>query len=151
MESFVKMKESDIALLDYRVTKFSYDSDIILEDEEKIKYESYMKLGVSGPFQKEINEKEKVLLLRLDMELRIRGKIKRKNVVKINIKISGMLGTEKLSEEKFKELAPGVGVSNLLAIARSVILSFTSQTGNPPVMMPILNVKESLKIANSEK
>lgn len=146
---FMKMKESDVVLLDYRITRFHYDSEIILEDEEKIKYESYMKLGLTEPVHQEIKGEE-VTLLRLDIELRIRGKVKRKNVVKIDLSISGMMGTQKLTEEEFKKIAPGVGVSNLLAIARSAVISLTSQTGNPPVLLPILNIRESIKKAAVE-
>ena len=149
MESFVKMKESDLVLLDYRITKLHYDSEIILENKENIKYETHMKLGVSDPIHREIN-KEKAMLMRIDIELRIRGKIKRKNIVKIDMTISEMLGTQRLSEDEFKKVAPGVGVSNLLAIARSAVLSLTSQTGNPPVMLPILNVRESMKNAGTK-
>jgi len=149
MESFVKMKESDLVLLDYRITKLHYDSEIILENKENIKYETHMKLGVSDPIHREIN-KEKAMLMRIDIELRIRGKIKRKNIVKIDMTISEMLGTQRLSEDEFKKVAPGVGISNLLAIARSAVLSLTSQTGNPPVMLPILNVRESMKNAETK-
>ena len=149
MESFVKMKESDLVLLDYRITKLHYDSEIILENKENIKYETHMKLGVSDPIHREIN-KEKAMLMRIDIELRIRGKIKRKNIVKIDMTISEMLGTQRLSEDEFKKVAPGVGISNLLAIARSAVLSLTSQTGNPPVMLPILNVRESMKNAGTK-
>lgn len=149
MESFAKMKESDLVLLDYRITKLHYDSEIILENKENIKYETHMKLGVSDPIHREIN-KEKAMLMRIDIELRIRGKIKRKNIVKIDMTISEMLGTQRLSEDEFKKVAPGVGISNLLAIARSAVLSLTSQTGNPPVMLPILNVRESMKNAGTK-
>lgn len=149
MESFAKMKESDLVLLDYRITKLHYDSEIILENKENIKYETHMKLGVSDPIHCEIN-KEKAMLMRIDIELRIRGKIKRKNIVKIDMTISEMLGTQRLSEDEFKKVAPGVGISNLLAIARSAVLSLTSQTGNPPVMLPILNVRESMKNAGTK-
>ncbi|RKX36486.1 MAG: hypothetical protein DRP19_03735 [Thermotogae bacterium] len=70
--------------------------------------------------------------------------------MKIDMTISEMLGTQRLSEDEFKKVAPGVGISNLLAIARSAVLSLTSQTGNPPVMLPILNVRESMKNAGTK-
>ena len=55
-----------------------------------------------------------------------------------------------LEEEKFKEMCLLNGVATLFQISRAVMVSFTSQTGNTPIIIPLTNINSSLKTENQK-
>ncbi len=86
------------------------------------------------------------------VDLIIGMNLKNKDVsfVEVNLSIKGSFIGEGINEQQFMELVKFSGVSNLIQISRSYIISMTSQLGiMPPIVLPMINLEELYKKYNS--
>ncbi|SHH27655.1 protein-export chaperone SecB [Thermosipho atlanticus] len=143
----MKAQKSDIEFLDYKITKFEY-VNLLQSKEENIKYE----VRVNPQIGKIVKDDEHgKYFVRLDLALQINGKKGRTILTKIRCSITGLFaGSTKLNEKDFLSLCATSGFANLIMITRSVIISFTSQSGNIPVIMPLINLLKTYE-QNSQK
>jgi len=138
----MKVVKSDLKFLDYKLTNFEYTAST--NEEENIEYEVTIETKLRKP--KKISEPPiRGYLMRIDLELKIRGKVGKRVPIKVKCALSGIFSSEKLEEKEFVRLCATSGVANLIIVARSIIISFTSQTGNKPIIMPLINLLETYK------
>ncbi len=86
--------------------------------------------------------------LEADADVSVEMRIKSGNTTYIIVKLSikGHFKGQNMKEEQFKEFIKYSGVSNLTQIARSYIISMTSQLGiMPPIVLPMINLVELYK------
>jgi len=139
----MKTVKSSLEFVDYKITSFEYQSS--LDSSEKIKYTISIETKM-GKLKEKSEIEFKKNLARIDLNLKLKGKVGKRIPVKITCSISGIFAADKMiSEEDFMKLCSTSGVANLLMILRSIIISFTSQTGNKPIIMPFINLLETYR------
>lgn len=84
-------------------------------------------------------------ILLLHVKVKIQGdnssSQKKKNDLDLSITLEGCFHSNTLEEEKFKEMLEINGCATLYSIARSIIISITSQSfANGPCILPMINV-----------
>jgi preprotein translocase subunit SecB len=135
--------KSSLEFVDYRITNFEYK--VSLENNENIDYLITIEPKI-GKLEKASRNDDEKNFARIDLKLQLKGKAGRKVPLKINCSISGIFTADKtLTDEKFVHLCSTSGVANLLMIVRSLIISFTSQSGNKPIIMPLINLIETYR------
>lgn len=146
------MKEEVLAefqFLGNRVTKFNLDTRMInvKEQSAEISYEFDYNVKV-------VRELENKLVGIIELIVKARSTVKRKIFFTIDLVMEGAFAcdTQADTAEMFQEMLEINGLVTLSQISRAYILSVTSQSGIPPVKMPMINViklREKKKEANS--
>ena len=133
----MKAQKSTLEFLDYKITKFEYENSSI-KIFKNIKYEVKINTKVGKPI---LDEQSSSYINRVDLDIHVRGKAGRTVPTKIKCSISGLFGADaSLNKEEFLKFCTTSGVANLIMISRSIIISFTSQTGNKPIILPLINL-----------
>ncbi|QTA38522.1 protein-export chaperone SecB [Thermosipho ferrireducens] len=133
----MKAQKSILEFLDYRITKFEY-INASFKEIKNINYEVLINTKIGKPV---LEDKSNKYLSRLDLDIQIKGKSGRTVPVKVKCSISGLFSAStEINEEEFLKLCSTSGFANLIMISRSVIISFTSQTGNKPIVLPLINL-----------
>lgn len=129
---------ADFQNLGIRVTKLLLDTRLIDERRGQV--------DVSFDFDykiDEVEEDETQFLGILDLIVKVKAKVKKKLLFKIELEMTGLFAgnKEKLSLEKFTEMLEVNGLITVLPICRAYLVGVTSQSGiHPPVQIPMINV-----------
>ena len=140
----MKTVESDLKFLDYKIISFEYIS-VIDEQNTDIKYEVTIAPKLSKPQEITDGPLKGHNMVKVNLTVKIRGKVGKRMPVKLKCEILGLFVSEKLSQENIIHFCATSGVANLLSIVRSIVISFTSQTGNKPIIMPLINLLQTYK------
>ena len=148
------MKEEVLAefqFLGNRVTKFNLDTRMInvIELRAVISYEFDNNV-------KDVRELENKLVGIIEFMVKAKSTLKKKKFFNIDLVMEGAFAceTQTDTEEMFQEMLEINGLVTLSQISRAYILSVTSQSGIPPVKMPMINViklREEKKEANNDE
>lgn len=131
----MKAIESDLKFNGYKIKELKYKQYDITPT-ETINYSIDMNPEIKSQSNSSAS---------LNLSLKISGKQQEKTITELSIVIEGMFSTDKIEEDKFKELIMSNGIVNLITILRSFIASFSSQVGNvSPIIMPLINVQLSI-------
>ena len=134
------MKEEVIAefqFLGNRVTKFNFDNRLIKANEQRADIAYEFDYNV-----KAVQELDNKLLGIIEFMVKIKSMIKKKIFFNIDLVMEGAFAcdTQADTADMFQEMLEVNGLVTLSQISRAYILSVTSQSGIPPVKMPMLNV-----------
>ncbi len=128
----------NLRLLRYRIKKF----DFSFENAEKMLLT--FELNPSMNFDHEKCE--------LDIQIKIDGKEGERNALKLVLDIIGEFQAEDLDENEMKKWCKAKGAYDLIQVARSVVLSFTSQAGmNPGLIIPPINLDKMFEEKSKKK
>ncbi|RLC70238.1 MAG: hypothetical protein DRI26_07550 [Chloroflexi bacterium] len=99
----------------------------------------------------DINEKEGVILRgTMPATVKVRGRVGRKVVTKIDVSIVGIFLGKDMDRVTFEKFCKLNGLANLLMVVRAYISSTTSQMGRPPVVIPLVNLYKTLTEVRAE-
>jgi len=146
------MKEevfAEFQFLGNRVTKFNLDTRMINVKEQRAEISYEFDYNV-----KDVRELENKLVGIIEFIVKARSTVKKKIFFNIDLVMEGAFAceTQTDTEEMFQELLEINGLVALSQISRAYILSVTSQSGIPPVKMPMINMiklREKKKEANN--
>ena len=109
---------------------------------QNIPLRTQLKFNVRLPNEISGDETKGAADVHVDLKLKS-GKL---TFITIKLSIKGYFKGENINKEKFIEFVKYPGVSNLTQIARSYIISMTSQLGiMPPIVLPMINLVEFYK------
>lgn len=134
-----ELKLSDFSFDGYKINKFNFIHK--KTDSKKVNF-------VASLEKTEFKKTNKLKIPQkgtLTVDFKIIGKNDKTEEVAIDIEITGYFSAKFEDEEKFEKFCKFNGLINLLNIVRSFIISTTSQTGHPTVIMPLINIPASLK------
>ena len=101
---------------------------------------SHLRLNVTLP--NDVSETKGAVDLHIDLKLKS-GKV---TFISTKLSIKGNFAGKNMNKQQFIEFMKFSGVSNLTQIARSYIISMTSQLGiMPPIVLPMINLVEFYK------
>jgi preprotein translocase subunit SecB len=134
------MKEEVIAefqFLGNRVTKFSLDNRLVKANEQRAEIAYEIDYNV-----KAVEVLDNKLLGIIEFMVKAKSMIKKKIYFTIDLVMEGAFAcdTQAESADMFQEMLEINGLFTLSQLSRAYILSVTSQSGIPPVIMPMLNV-----------
>lgn len=134
------MKEevfAEFQFLGNRVTKFILDTRMINVKEQRAEISYEFDYNV-----KDVKELENRLVGIIEFIVKAKSTVKKKLFFNIDLVMEGafVCETQTDTEEIFQELLEVNGLVTLSQISRAYILSVTSQSGIPPVKMPMINV-----------
>jgi len=140
-------EQSIFSFDEYSITDIQYifDRDLMAQNRDK-------KVDFSVQFTPEIkiNELEGKLSGIVKLQISVEGKVKKMNLVNTSVNIFGKFSSSNLEKDKFNQYCRLNGVATLFQIARALIISFTSQTGNIPIIIPLTNIIASQEITNQK-
>ncbi len=141
--------ESLFKMTSFSIYKASFEvKNKILNLKDK-KLHTNVKLNVNISKAKTVNNEEKG---NANIDLSFSLRMGRLTFLNVKLSISGQFEAVNMKEETFEELIKYSGVANLLQIARSYIISMTSQNGlTPPAVLPMINLVELYKNENKVK
>ena len=130
--------QADFQLLDNYISEFS------LKVFEKIKPDTDLGINANIGFGiSNINEKEMIGQIELRYDVDITDNSNNNNLGKIVLVMNALFkGSENLEKNIFEEMLKFNGATTLSHLCRSYIHSATSQSGMPPVIMPLINFYE---------
>lgn len=136
----IKEKEiqSDFQFIGNRVKKFSLETKMIANQDQKIALDYAYDFNVL-----ECNDDGSDYFGVIEFVARITAKASKSFLFKIDLIMEGAFTGKKdvLQMEQFEDMLEINGVVTLSQISRSFLLSVTSQSGiKPPVRMPMINV-----------
>jgi len=139
----MKAQKSFFSFDDYSIekTEYKFNREVASQYRDEL-------VNFSLNFDPEISIEEikEGFIGNIKLKVSVRGKIKNRIVTKMNVYILGKFSSTSLGEEKFREMCYLNGIATLFQISRAVIVSFTSQTGNTPIIIPLTNIASSIDI-----
>jgi preprotein translocase subunit SecB len=137
---------ADFQLVKNRVSKFSIDTNAIMNKEEK----AIVNYDIDYNILRNVYEDGKYTGL-LEFIVRVNAKIMDDSLFNIIMIMEGVFigNPNKLSEEQFKNMLELNGVATLSQLSRAYIISMSSISGlNPPVKLPMLNIHDLIYLKN---
>ncbi|WGS64654.1 hypothetical protein [Marinitoga aeolica] len=134
-----KLMSSDFFFDKYKINKFNFTHK--KSDSKKVNFVASLE---KTEFKK-TNKSKDSQKGTLTVGFKIVGKNDKTEEVSIYIEATGYFSAKFEDEEKFERFCKFNGLINLLNVIRSYIISVTSQTGHPTVIMPLINIPASLK------
>lgn len=138
-------EKSNFSFDEYSITdiQYTFDRDLMVQNSDKM-----VDFSVQFIPEIQINEQAGKLSGIVKLRIYVEGKIENKKLVNTDINIYGKFSSSTLEKDKFDQYCRLSGVATLFQIARAVIISFTSQTGNTPIIIPLTNISSSQQTMN---
>lgn len=136
----MKAEKSDFSFDEYSITdmKYKFDRDLAIHKATKM-----VNFSINFVPDVHIDELENKLEGFVDLKLSIDGLVDDDKLAEIFINILGKFSAIDMNKSTFENFCRINGVASLFQIARAIIASFTSQTGNMPILIPLINVTSS--------
>lgn len=94
------------------------------------------------------NNLQGTVILKINLKLKSEGK----TFIVINVFMKANFFGQNMNEGDFIEFIKYSGISNMIQVARSYIISITAQSGVlPPVILPMINLMEYFKTKKNKK
>ncbi|MCL4408336.1 MAG: hypothetical protein M1542_08270 [Thermotogae bacterium] len=132
---------------EYSITdiQYTFDRNLMAQNRDKM-----VDFSVQFTPEIQINELESKLDGIVQLRISVEGKVENKNLVNASVNIFGKFSSSDLGKDKFDQYCRLSGVATLFQIARAVVISFTSQTGNTPIIIPLTNISSSQQTTNEK-
>ncbi|MCL4408339.1 MAG: protein-export chaperone SecB [Thermotogae bacterium] len=134
---------SQLKITSISIYKASFEIKKLIPNNQQLEIQVALKPNINISKSENTSDNQTSIV---DLNISVNLKNKDISFVEVNLSINGSFIGENMNEQQFIKLVKFSGVSNLIQISRSYIISMTSQLGIiPPIVLPMINLEELYK------